>query len=1823
MNLIRNRRAATTRGNVPPKLVTSGQLQTAASFAQQRIWLHEQLYFEHQSSSLAIYNILVPIKIKHGSLPVERIRLALLSVLDQHMILRTSVRFNDKSGQLEQQVQPISHDLYSFEHTLGIRSLEQLEAMLTAESVTNHFNLDQGKVLRCHIMHIGNDDDDHMLHEDDLLVFSIHHIAFDISSIPPFLTTFTQACKRNKFTQAIHKEAQYIDFTLYEQSLLKDPISNRARHFWMTLLHGYNWANTFLRSLASSQTHNETRSGRSFSKAFTLDQHIVQAQMAFASSHNITMFQLCLSCYFLFIYTSGAGEDLCITSAIDNRRLFKNKTMVGMFVNLIPYRIQLDPQNSFSNFVLQVQRLCSSINEHSHLPYQHMLNLQDNEQHRLSHAFFSYESLMSSVNYSNSLEFNVNDENKTVFVPYNDRDRSHDNGVALFDFTITMSHSHQEQSTECYMECSRDLFNDPKFIQQLADRFRYMLEQLFVEKKSDVVAGPMKYLSLLLPSEINEMELTTFGRISSMNEGRASFAQERIWLDERVRFNPDKPQLAIYNMPFLYHIESGTMSIVRLRHALQLVVKKHQALRTALFFDSDKKQLMQRIVEARENEELFAFCDSEVGTDDKLLMKIMYDERGNPFHFDLTSGRVCRLHVVRRNSNRNSLQKGDAIIFNFHHAIFDFPSMLVFQSELDRAYTTGQLELNDESELRYIDYSIAEREMPMSMAYAFWLEALCNYAIDQPLSLPFDRYRLSDEQRTGRGVSVSFHFGQELSSAFLIYARMSNTTLEQLSLACYYVFLFKLTNGEQDLCVGMNIDGRYKDELHPIIGMFANAIPLRLPHLDPCASFSRLIEQVREMITRTVEMSYFPLQRILGQHPNCVTTPAFLDTSFEYTSTENSINQGQVSVGEVMLTNVPYSIQVGTDETVSKFDFSLRLQYDKATEQLSYQIDASLDLFDKKSVQAIGRRFYVILQQLFLLGSFDVARQPIYELSLLLSDEVQYMESINNINTQMNFESLGCLKYEFLQQASTNPQKISVCLDEQSLSYAELLAKVYELVVYLGKRQYPNEIICQCVERSIEMIIGQLAIVVVGACYCALSPGDPPVRLATLLTRTKANTVLVHPATVHLFTTTTTDQHVINLYNCFLDDANSTVVDTDDNAFDCPVFADNLAYIIFTSGSTGEPKVVQITHRNLSACISSFKHLEIVTHRDNVVQMAQCSFDAHILECLGMMMLGATLILLHPHGNMDFEYLSSTLEQHQVTFFSVVPSFMNALLDHLMDNNRWLRLSSIRSFGFLGEAIINSNVAIMGKLLDHNKVKFYNLYGPAECTLGCVYHRVSTADIQSGGIPIGVPFPGMQAQILDQYYQPVFVGQVGELFLDGVQRFPGYYERHDLTAQSHYGSFYRTGDLVRQDPTTRHLYYLGRQDFQIKLRGQRIELGEIERCLLELVSGCVVVKCDEHLVAYVQGKDIDLDDLRAHCRLHLPQFMIPSIFIPLERFPLNKNGKLDRLALPKPTNLSSLSNTIYTELHTEMEETVHKLWCQVLQSDVPKSTTSNFFSMGGHSMLLMQLYHQYQSLPTFDNRISPITLFFRQPTIGEHAMLLQHTAKEVNGDKCKEWQSMHLTEAPASFAQERIYLDQHVRFSSGKHYASSVAAYNELNVLKIVTGTVSILRLRRAIRWVLTKHLTLRTSFDFATERSMLIQSITQTHHSFDFTPSQTIQNDNHLQDLLSQTNENPSLFNLTSGHVFICQLLQRQHSNSNVNNEFLAADDMIVIGFHHIAFDRTSRPIFLRDLTIAYNNDAPLPIDSNMLQYIDYATHERELDMTVSRDFWRAQLNG
>ncbi|CAF1090158.1 unnamed protein product [Adineta steineri] len=288
-------------------------------------------------------------------------------------------------------------------------------------------------------------------------------------------------------------------------------------------------------------------------------------------------------------------------------------------------------------------------------------------------------------------------------------------------------------------------------------------------------------------------------------------------------------------------------------------------------------------------------------------------------------------------------------------------------------------------------------------------------------------------------------------------------------------------------------------------------------------------------------------------------------------------------------------------------------------------------------------------------------------------------------------------------------------------------------------------------------------------------------------------------------------------------------------------------------------------------------------------------------------------------------------------------------------------------------------------------------------------------------IPIGTPLSNYRCMVINEYSQRPITNQDGELFIGGVGVFAGYLGRDDLSAKALVEIdgelFYRTGDLVTMD-SNGLLHYQGRKDHQIKLHGQRIELGEIERCLLNItsISTCVVMKWnDDYLVAYVQSSDIIEQELREHCQSHLPPHMIPSIFVILDKLPLNQNGKVDRKQLPSPD--FSLSTSLLSDKSdaplNQFEERIHTIWCQVLHSNQNHiSGTTSFFTIGGHSLRFIKLYYRYQSLFNFDAHLLSIGLFLQQPTIRQHAQLLQTLPS--NDTQTTRWQSVHIDQGKTS-----------------------------------------------------------------------------------------------------------------------------------------------------------------------------------------------------------------
>ncbi|CAF4199742.1 unnamed protein product, partial [Adineta steineri] len=357
----------------------------------------------------------------------------------------------------------------------------------------------------------------------------------------------------------------------------------------------------------------------------------------------------------------------------------------------------------FDKLVQHVREKCLSILEHSHYPLQHILGDNRLNQSNISFLETVFDFITVSKDMGHLCLSGANLERISL-------EQSAE--VSKFDFSLNFMYNASSDNNQmsCHFVCSQDLF-EKSTISKIARRFQYMFEQLFRTQSSNIPAinasSSINKVCLILPEEAEEMDLVVFHRLDNIvNEAPASFAQARIWLDERIRFDPDKPQIAIYNMPFVYRLQSDhTLSIKLLHQALQLTINKHPSLHTSLIFDTEINELMQRVIARKDNyTDMFSIIETTYETGEQ-LNQILHDERRNPRLFDLARGLIFRCHILyyKQISSNHLLSHKDIIIFNFHHALFDFPSMNIFLHDLNQACTTGQLSYDDNTTLRYLD----------------------------------------------------------------------------------------------------------------------------------------------------------------------------------------------------------------------------------------------------------------------------------------------------------------------------------------------------------------------------------------------------------------------------------------------------------------------------------------------------------------------------------------------------------------------------------------------------------------------------------------------------------------------------------------------------------------------------------------------------------------------------------------------------------------------------------------------------------------------------------------------------------------------------------------------------------------------------------------------------------------------------------------------------------------------------------------------------------------------------------------------------------------
>ena len=601
--------------------------------------------------------------------------------------------------------------------------------------------------------------------------------------------------------------------------------------------------------------------------------------------------------------------------------------------------------------------------------------------------------------------------------------------------------------------------------------------------------------------------------------------------------------------------------------------------------------------------------------------------------------------------------------------------------------------------------------------------------------------------------------------------------------------------------------------------------------------------------------------------------------------------------------------------------------------------------------------------------------------------------------------------HEFIsRQADSSADTLAIISGEERLTYGELNCRTNQLAGYLQHLHIqPGTLVGVCMDRSAGMIVAIFAVLKAGCAYVPLDPSYPPDRLAFIIADAQIKVVVTQNQYAQLFSGT-------GIRALCLEHVSVEIQNQPDEQIEWLGTPENLAYVIYTSGSTGKPKGVMISHSSLVQFIRIAGAALDIQSDDVYLQTASIAYALSVRQIMIPLAKRATLVIASSEEIRDPLLLFQLIKKNQITLIDVVPSFWRTCLQRLSDlpveELKSLMNNSLRRIVSIGEPLL-SDLPHAWMSQFGTKTKLVNIFGQTETTGVVATYTIPAEEPQHVGItPIGHSIPDTKLYILDPNLEPVSTGEPGELCVSNPCLASGYLNRPELTAQKFIPNpfqdgfserLYRTGDLARLRADG-NIEYLGRGDYQVKIRGQRLELGEVETAIREypLIKECVVLarmdRSDEkYLAAYIipaTRRNLYTSELRAFLRNRLPDYMIPSIYVFLDSLPLTPNGKLDRLALPDPlmedvNRGNPLSS--FAEPRTPIERSIAAIWKDLLKLD-RLGIHDDYFDLGGHSLMAVQMFARIER--ELGVRL-PYTSLFHATSVAQLAELVSNTNDEI------------------------------------------------------------------------------------------------------------------------------------------------------------------------------------------------------------------------------------
>lgn len=1038
-----------------------------------------------------------------------------------------------------------------------------------------------------------------------------------------------------------------------------------------------------------------------------------------------------------------------------------------------------------------------------------------------------------------------------------------------------------------------------------------------------------------------------------------SFEQKRLWF-----LSTYTGKNFIYNILTIFKM-TGELDVNSLEKSLEFLIYRHQAFQTS-FHENHNGIPFQALT--KKNDKLACVIHEN---------PIMESDLQEMFHreslveFDLRSGELFKFDLYPLKGSNQYI-----FVSNVHHIISDAWSLKIFFNELSLTYNSikgGAQHQLPEIDIKYFDYAVWQenilKDKKWISQFNYWKKKLANY---ENIRLPIKGKRPSE--KTYEGLHTKFELNSNVVSDIHRFISQNNCTMHMLLLSVFYQLL-RFYSGQSDFLIGIPVSNREHYQFESILGFFVNLLPIRI---DGDA-------RTKNSILKRVKLA-------------CIEAYSNQSIPYDYLANELQVNRDQsISPLFQVMFNLIHDSDMNLslnntvveriyfDSSVSKFDLTLSICAD--SKSIVGDFEFNTDLFDASLIQRMTSNYANILE-CFLRTDDKV----LSEIDMLSKCELKKIFYEFN-DTKSYYNSVLTVDKFFEARVAEKPNAIAISFNDNCLTYSQLNSQADQLAKYLRIKYFeqsgaefpPDSLIALFMDRSLGLAIAILAIIKVGCGFVPIDTSYPPERINFIIDDTKSKFVLSNDLySKKLNEIKNFDISIINI------EKDLSCSSCKDSVNLVPLKPNNLAYVIYTSGSTGRPKGVYVTHLGLTNLVTSFSQKIPLGFERKFLSLTSYIFDIFYLEFFGSLCFGAELILTDSKVIKDQTLLAKFINNNEPDIIQATPSLWQLIIDQLAPSKKLNILCG-------GEPLYS---ILLDKFFRVTSV-VWNLYGPTETTIWSTAKKMTPGE----KISIGSPINNTAIFILNKDLQLVPIGVDGEIYIGGDGLAEGYLNNLELTNEkfinmpinlvnelgSHDVSrLYKTGDFGRWLESGQ-IELLGRVDFQVKIRGHRIELAEIEEQLLthDDVSQCVVVVnkavSDESktLSAYYTSHcSVDPLILKHYLSKKLPNYMIPGLFVLLEKIPLTTNGKIDRNELSK----QSVQLKIITDRDlpkTDIEIILADIYCSLLNIN-EVGINENFFDIGGHSINAIQLLARINKV--FDITMSLKSIF----NYGKIANLSKH-----------------------------------------------------------------------------------------------------------------------------------------------------------------------------------------------------------------------------------------